>query len=140
MSKREIIPNEVFGKRTVIKEVFQLEVQRVNLSYNSNYRYVLARCQCGEEKIIRFDKLISGRNQRCWSCAISERGRRVRVRKEELEIDGKVKTKYQWKKELGFKKGEPERYARENKISVDEVLKAKYFINNGIIAIKSVDM
>jgi phage gp16-like protein len=52
---RKIIPGERFERLTVVKEV-----ERTN-----KYRLVLVKCDCGTEKIVRFDRLMGGRIKSC---------------------------------------------------------------------------
>lgn len=55
-------PGDVFGKLTVL---YETEGKVRNTNPNSERRYFKVKCECGEEKPIRLDKLRQRKNQSC---------------------------------------------------------------------------
>lgn len=60
-AKLHIEPGQVFGERTVIREVER----------RGNQRYVLCRCSCGKEQEVNLYALRSGASHRCASCSLT---------------------------------------------------------------------
>ena len=58
----DVKPGDVFGKLTVISET-EGKIRPTNP--NSIRRYFIVRCECGNEKSIRMDKLRQRQNQSC---------------------------------------------------------------------------